>query len=97
NRHLPAWWEWADICLFTRQPDWTASQRKMMGKASRYHAARSLALAGLVAMVTLASLAITAKVVEHGKVTHAADLVQGLLTAEMANVPSIIANMSEYR
>ena len=33
NRHLPAWWEWTNIRLFTRQKDWTPSQRKMMRKA----------------------------------------------------------------
>src|SRR5207237_2556375 len=37
NRHLPAWWEWANIRLFARKQDWTASQRTMMGKATRKH------------------------------------------------------------
>jgi eukaryotic-like serine/threonine-protein kinase len=26
-RHLPAWWEWADIRLLTRKRDWTAPQQ----------------------------------------------------------------------
>ena len=34
NRHLPAWWEWANIRLFTRKRDWTSSQRKMMRTAT---------------------------------------------------------------
>jgi hypothetical protein len=30
SRHLPAWWEWLNIRLFTRQRDWTGPQRKLM-------------------------------------------------------------------
>jgi serine/threonine protein kinase/formylglycine-generating enzyme required for sulfatase activity len=44
NRHLPAWWEWATIRLFTRPRDWTASQQKMMAKATRFHALRGVVL-----------------------------------------------------
>src|ERR1043165_3844328 len=44
NRHLPAWWEWANIRLLTRRPDWTQPQQRMMRKAGRYHAVRGLGL-----------------------------------------------------
>jgi serine/threonine protein kinase len=44
SRHLPAWWEWANIRLFTRKQDWTPPQRKMMRKAGRFHAVRGAAL-----------------------------------------------------
>jgi hypothetical protein len=27
HRHLPAWWEWLNILLFTRSKDWTPSQQ----------------------------------------------------------------------
>src|SRR5262249_12835642 len=33
NHHLPAWWEWLTIRLFTRKKDWSPPQRKMMRKA----------------------------------------------------------------
>src|SRR5262249_40367374 len=59
NRHLPAWWEWANIRLLTRSKDWTAGQRKMMRKATRYHAVRGLALACLVGVLTFAGLTIS--------------------------------------
>jgi serine/threonine protein kinase len=35
TRHLPAWWEWASIRLFTRPKNWTPPQRKLMRKATR--------------------------------------------------------------
>ena len=44
SRHLPVWWEWANIRLCTRKRDWTAPQRKMMRKAGRFHAVRGLAI-----------------------------------------------------
>src|SRR6202011_2852330 len=34
NRHLPAWWEWASIRLFTRKKEWSVGQRQMMRTAS---------------------------------------------------------------
>ncbi len=44
NRHLPAWWEWANIRLLTRKKDWPPSQKRMMRKAGRYHGVRGVAL-----------------------------------------------------
>jgi serine/threonine protein kinase/formylglycine-generating enzyme required for sulfatase activity len=42
NRHLPAWWEWLSIHLFTRRQSWSDAQRLMMGSANRYHVVRTL-------------------------------------------------------
>ena len=67
NRHLPAWWEWLNIRLFTRKKDWTSPQRKMMRKAARYHAVRGVVLAVLLVAVTLAGLIIRGQVVERNE------------------------------
>ncbi len=40
NRRLPSLPEWLNIRLLTRKKDWTPPQRKMMGKAARYHLVR---------------------------------------------------------
>src|SRR5262249_37745450 len=64
NRHLPAWWEWANIYLFTQQREWTAAQRKMMTKATRYHALRSAALAVLLGAALLVGLDIRRQIKE---------------------------------
>src|SRR5205807_5947870 len=50
NRHLPAWWEWLNIRLFTRRRDWTHPQRQLMRRATRYHGLRLATLAVLLAL-----------------------------------------------
>ena len=67
NRHLPAWWEWANIRLLTRKKDWTPSQKKMMRKAGRYHGVRGVALAVVLLVVMAAGLVIRGWVVEGNK------------------------------
>jgi tetratricopeptide (TPR) repeat protein len=56
NRHLPTWWEWLNIRLFTRKRDWTQPQRWMMRRATRYHAVRGLLLTLMLVLITLGSL-----------------------------------------
>src|SRR5208283_736857 len=72
NRHLPAWWEWANIRLFTRKKSWAPPQQKMMRRAARYHAVRGAALALLLAVATLTGLIVRGQVVEQRNATHAA-------------------------
>ena len=40
NRQLPSLWQWFQIRWLTPKKNWTPPQRKMMRKASRYHAVR---------------------------------------------------------
>ncbi len=44
NRHLPAWWEWATIRLFTSPRDWAPAQCRLMRRAARFHAVRGIRL-----------------------------------------------------
>jgi formylglycine-generating enzyme required for sulfatase activity len=97
NRHLPAWWEWLNIRALTRQKDWTPPQRKMMRKATGYHLLRGAVLAVLLAVLTFAGLTIGDRVVEENRKTHAAGLVQKLLSAETAETPGIVAELGGYR
>ena len=48
SRYLPSVWERARFRLFTRSRGWAPQQRRMMGKADRYHAARLLVLAAIL-------------------------------------------------
>jgi formylglycine-generating enzyme required for sulfatase activity len=96
NRHLPAWWEWVNIRLFTRQKDWTLSQRKMMGKATRYHAGRGSVIALALAVAVLTGLAIYYHIEEQRQAANAAALVQRLRDAQIGTVPSIITEMAVY-
>jgi serine/threonine protein kinase/formylglycine-generating enzyme required for sulfatase activity len=92
NRHLPAWWEWLNIRLFTRTRSWTPAQQKMMRKATRNHALRSV----LVASLTVAGVVWGFQSYrQHASVT--AGLVGRLLDAEIEQVPKIIAELEGYR
>jgi serine/threonine protein kinase/formylglycine-generating enzyme required for sulfatase activity len=97
NRQLPSLVQWLQIEWLTQRKHWTPPQRKMMGKASRYHAVRGLALGLLLAVATVTGLAIREQVVEQHKATEAAGLVKRLLDADTAQVPAIIGEMAEYR
>jgi serine/threonine protein kinase/formylglycine-generating enzyme required for sulfatase activity len=90
NRHLPAWWEWANIRLFTRQRDWTASQRTMMRKAGRYHLVRAAALLVLLALIGWGAFEV------HGRI-QATARVSALAHAETTDVSRLIAELEPYR
>jgi serine/threonine protein kinase len=89
-RHLPAWWEWADIRLLTRKRDWTAPQEQMMRKAGRYHATRGLLLAVALLLLCLGGA-------EYFGRRQARVLVRELSTATISNVPAIVGEMGPYR
>jgi serine/threonine protein kinase/formylglycine-generating enzyme required for sulfatase activity len=97
NRHLPAWWEWANIRLFNRKRDWTPPQRQMMRRAGRYHGWHGLALTALLAVATVAIVEIRHQVQEENRKTHATGLVRSLLGANIVQVPGFIQDMEAYR
>jgi serine/threonine protein kinase/formylglycine-generating enzyme required for sulfatase activity len=90
NRHLPAWWEWANIRLFTRKRDWTPPQRRLMRQATRYH---SLRLAVLSVLLAVAGWGFW----EGFGFLQASALVGKLKVAPMADVPQIVADLDHYR
>jgi serine/threonine protein kinase/formylglycine-generating enzyme required for sulfatase activity len=90
NRHLPSPLEWANIRLFTRKRDWTASQRNMMNRSGRLHGLRALGLAVLIALVSWATIE------SYGRL-RASALVESLKRADTSDVPSIVAQLSGYR
>jgi hypothetical protein len=71
-------------------------QRKMMGKAGRYHAVRGLAVAIVLAVATFTGLTIRGQVEEQRKATYADGLVQSLLNSDTAQVPAIVSEMAAY-
>jgi formylglycine-generating enzyme required for sulfatase activity len=89
-RHLPAWWEWANIRLFTRRREWTEPQRRMMGRAARHHGFR----AGVLVLV-LALLGWGAA--EWYGNLQAQHLVEKLAMVEMRDVPRVVADLEPYR
>jgi serine/threonine protein kinase/formylglycine-generating enzyme required for sulfatase activity len=97
NRRLPSLAQWFQIKWHTARRNWTPPQRMMMRTAAGYHAVRGLIVAVLLATVTVAASTFRDKAVEQRKATYAAGLVQSLVNADTAMVPSIIAEMAEYR
>jgi formylglycine-generating enzyme required for sulfatase activity len=97
NRHLPAWWEWLSIRLLTRTQDLTEPQRRMMNKATRYYALSGGALAALLAVVVVSGMVVWDRIVQQNRQTRAEDLVQGLLNADLRQVPGIIKQIQPHR
>jgi hypothetical protein len=86
KRHLPVWWEWANIRLFTRQRDWTPPQRKMMQRAGRFHAIRGLAVMVLLLLLGWGGFEV------YGRL-----LVESIVTAETADVPRLVGQLPPFR
>jgi formylglycine-generating enzyme required for sulfatase activity len=90
SRHLPAWWEWANIRFLTRKRSWTPPQQKMMRRAGRYHALRGVVLAVFVGLLGWGGW-------ETFGTLKAQALRDRLVNAETADVPLIVADMAPYR
>jgi hypothetical protein len=97
NRQLLSLLQWLQIRWLTSKKTWTPAQRKLMDKASRYHAIRGLVRAILLAVLIAGSLGIRAQVEDQRMSTHAAGLVQSLVNAETTRVPEIVKVLTEYR
>jgi eukaryotic-like serine/threonine-protein kinase len=90
NRHLPAWWEWINILLFTRRRDWSAPQERMMVRATRHHVLQTAVLAAI-----LGAVALTASTwYRHIRVSA---LVDQLKAADIREVPAIVTQLDGYR
>src|SRR5260370_42393916 len=63
----------------------------------RYHAFRAGTVALVVAVAAFTVLAIWDRFEEEQKAKRAAGLVQAVLNADIAQVPSIVGQMAEYR
>src|SRR5262249_14537369 len=90
NRQLPSLLQWVQIRSRTRKKTWTPPQRKMMRKATRYHAVRGLVVALMLVALSVTGWMVRSQIVEQSNAHHAAGLVQRLLDAETPQVPGIV-------
>jgi formylglycine-generating enzyme required for sulfatase activity len=97
NRQLPSLLQWLQIRRLTAKKSWTPPQRKMMGKAARYHALRGLLIAMLLAVTTGIGLILIVHVDERLKLERAAYLVNGIFNADTSQVPALVAQLGAYR
>jgi serine/threonine protein kinase/formylglycine-generating enzyme required for sulfatase activity len=90
NRQLPSLLQWSQIRWLTPRKTWTQPQRKMMRKATRYHAVR-----GLVVAACLVLLAFVGQE-GYGRL-QAQTLRDRLLESTTVDVAGIVKDMAPYR
>jgi serine/threonine protein kinase/formylglycine-generating enzyme required for sulfatase activity len=90
NRHLPAWWEWVNIRLFTQPRTWNQLQRRMMRQATRYHTWNLGRLAALVALLCWSGFELNGWLQARARVPE-------VLAAEAPELPSRIRELAPYR
>jgi serine/threonine protein kinase/formylglycine-generating enzyme required for sulfatase activity len=96
-RNLPNWWEWAGIRLSTDRRRWTDHERRMMSGAGRYYGLRMAAVAVMVAGAVIGAVTVRANLDEQRRIDHAQALVSRIASAEIANLPSAIEELTDYR
>ena len=97
DRQLPSLTQWLMILWWTQPKTWTQPQRKMMQRAGRYHAVRTVTLTVLLLILLLTGVGLRSDVVEKQNRNHAEDLVQRLMVADISKVPDIIEEIERYR
>lgn len=97
NRQLPSLLQWYQIRRYTPKRNWTPPQAKMMRKAGRLHTQRGGALAAALAVVVFIGGVFFAQISEQRNQTVAEGLVNSLLNANTTKVPTVIAEMNNYR
>jgi formylglycine-generating enzyme required for sulfatase activity len=90
NRQLPSLLQWLQIRWLTQKKNWTAPQRKMMGKAEKYHAMGVVAVALVLTLLGLGSR-------EGFGRLEGRRLRDRLLESTTADVPGIVKEMKPYR
>ena len=97
TRHLPSWLEWARIQSLTEKRHWTETQRKMMQAAGRAHGIRLALLALLGCTITFVGLTIRNRLTDATNESRAKGFVTALESAQIDQVPEIIAKIEPYR
>jgi formylglycine-generating enzyme required for sulfatase activity len=92
TQHLPAWWEWLNILLFTRASRWTPAERRLMRRASLHHAPRT---AGICLLLILATAGAWSWYWTADRDSEA--LVQQLTSADISKVPDLLQKLEPYR
>jgi hypothetical protein len=95
NRQLPSLPEWLQIRWLTARKNWTPPQRTMMRRAALWHAVRGIVV--LLLISPLAALGVRTLMIQQSSAGRAAELVQRLLTADIAAVPGIVEEIEAYR
>ena len=97
NRHLPSWWEWANIRRLTEKKKWSDSERRMMNRAGRVIGLHS-GLAGItIVLVVCVGLFVASRVEQRQNANYAKALVESLSAANTADVKDLVVEINEYQ
>jgi hypothetical protein len=86
NRQLPSLLQWWQVRWLTQQKNWTPPQRKMMNKATRYHAVRGIVVGIVLVVATITGLVIQDYLLERDRANVAEVLVKRLFDANIDRV-----------
>jgi formylglycine-generating enzyme required for sulfatase activity len=90
NRQLPSLLQWLQIRRHTSKKNWTPPQRKMMAKAGRVHATRTVLVLLVIGLLALGGWWTFGAL-------EARHRVENLLVAKTADVPEIVQGLEPYR
>ncbi len=90
RRHLPSWWEYANIALLTNRRGWNDVQRQMMRQAGRYYFRCTAWGACLLILAAWGSYEANGRL-------RADALTDSLLTAQTNEITPIIRRLRDYR
>ncbi len=90
NRQLPSLVQWFSIRWLTAKQNWSPSQRRMMRKATRYHAVRGMVVALVLTLIGLG-------VWEGNGRLQARVLRDRLLESTTPDAPAVVKDMASYR
>jgi serine/threonine protein kinase/formylglycine-generating enzyme required for sulfatase activity len=91
-RYLPSFIEWCYFRVYTSKTQWSASQRRMMGAATRHLLKKAVTAAAVVSVLVVAGLIVYASANPWGH-----SLLGRLVDAEYPAVPKILAELRPHR
>ena len=97
NRHLPSLPEWLAIRTLTESQHWTEPQRTMMSKAGRRHGMWSGIVLAVTCVLIAISVGLRSQIEEGRNQVESTRLVEGLLTADTAEVNGTIDSLKDFR
>ena len=97
NRYLPSLLEWLSIRALTQPKHWTEPQRHMMKRATWVHRIRSAVAVVWICVLVAAVAGLKRQTEERRNQAEATRLVEGLLTANTAQLNIGLASLENFR
>ena len=92
NRHLPVWWEYLNIRVFTQRAKWTSPERRMMLRAKKVHGLRG----AMILVVTIALMASMTYVIRGNTHARMLTFVDNLETCNPVLVPRVLQDLEGF-